>query len=328
VADVSVVVPTRDRSALLRRTLGSVLRQDDVSFEVIVVDDGSGDDTPTIVETLGDQRVRYVRFDTPHGVSVARNRGAAEATARWLAFVDDDDLWAPTKLSSQLAAARATDRAWAYTGSVNMTVDDVVVGGAPPLEPDAVAERLPSANVVPGGCSGVLLDREALEGEEPFDAGYRHFADWDLWIRLARRGLPAAVTRPDVGYRIHATNASHDTEGMVAELDVIERRYGGPVDRLGFLRHVARVSRRGGRRRQALAYYLRAAKTLESRYLLGAFPRDVGEVVVAALREQLGQPPRPAANDGSANAAWLIEAQAWIDALAARPAAGGDDSRP
>ena len=79
---VSVVIPTHNRRALLRHTLGAVMRQSDVSFEVIVVDDGSTDDTQSLVRELADKRVRLIRHDRPTGVSMARNHGASEAAAR------------------------------------------------------------------------------------------------------------------------------------------------------------------------------------------------------------------------------------------------------
>src|SRR4029453_7953121 len=100
--DVSVVVPTRNRSALLARTLQSVLRQQDVEFEVIVVDEASTDETPAVLSALGNQRVRVIRHDSPRGLSAARNNGAAGASGEWLAFIDDDDLWAPDRLARQL----------------------------------------------------------------------------------------------------------------------------------------------------------------------------------------------------------------------------------
>ena len=77
VPEVSVVIPTRDRSRLLALTLRSVLWQREVDLEVIVVDDGSSDGTAAMVAGLGDARVRLVRHDTPHGVAAARNRGMA-----------------------------------------------------------------------------------------------------------------------------------------------------------------------------------------------------------------------------------------------------------
>ncbi len=103
--DVSVVIPTRNRSTLLAMALRSVFHQQDVELEVIVVDEASTDDTSTMLATIGDARVRVIRNDAPHGVSAARNSGAAEARGEWLAFLDDDDLWAPTKLARQIHAA-------------------------------------------------------------------------------------------------------------------------------------------------------------------------------------------------------------------------------
>src|SRR3954469_4879731 len=114
---VSVVVPTRNRSRLLAATLRSVLRQRAVDLEVIVVDEGSTDDTGAVIAGLRDPRIRIVRHDVPRGVSRARNRGAEEARGDWVAFVDDDDLWAPDKLARQVQAALAAGRDWVYTGS-------------------------------------------------------------------------------------------------------------------------------------------------------------------------------------------------------------------
>ena len=104
-----MVVPTHNRSRLLTTTLRSVLWQHDVDLEVIVVDDGSTDDTAQVVAGLGDPRIRRVHHPTPQGVSAARNRGIAEATSDWVAFVDDDDLWAPDKLTRQLGSEAAVD---------------------------------------------------------------------------------------------------------------------------------------------------------------------------------------------------------------------------
>ena len=97
--EVSVVVPTHNRSGLLAQTLHSVLWQRGVDLEVLVVDDGSADDTAEMVAGLADPRIRLLRHDHPQGVSAARNRGVAAASGRWLAFCDDDDLWAPDKLA-------------------------------------------------------------------------------------------------------------------------------------------------------------------------------------------------------------------------------------
>src|SRR5262245_25673454 len=115
---VSVIVPTRNRRELLPTTLRSALGQRGVDLELLIVDDASDDDTAAAAQALGDGRIRVIRLDKPSGVSAARNRGAAAAQGEWLAFLDDDDLWAPDKLARQLDAARESGRDWGYTGGV------------------------------------------------------------------------------------------------------------------------------------------------------------------------------------------------------------------
>jgi glycosyltransferase involved in cell wall biosynthesis len=323
---VSVVVPTHDRRRLLVQTLGSILRQQGVDLEVIVVDDGSTDGTAAAVAGLGDARVRLLRHDRPRGVSAARNTGIAAARGEWLGFCDDDDLWAPDKLARQLQAARDTGRHWVYTGEVHVDVDGLVVGGAPPMPPAALVERLGQANVVPGGCSGVVLRRDALAREELFDGHrYRLFEDWDLWIRLARRGPPAWVSAPLVGYRIHPGNASHDTARMVAELDIIERRHGVQVDRVGFYRYTALLCRRTGRHGAAIAYYLRAGLR-DPRYLWSGFVGDLTGMATGAVwalrqavldRSGSRRPHRGAmSHQPDHDRQWRDAGQAWLRELA------------
>jgi glycosyltransferase involved in cell wall biosynthesis len=318
--EVSVVVPTHDREVLLRQTLRSILGQRGVDFEVIVVDDGSSDGTTAAVAGLDDPRVRLVRHARPLGVAAARNRGVAEATGPWLAFCDDDDLWAPDKLARQLQAAAQTGASWVYTGEAHIDAGRRVVGGSPPPPPWQLVEQLARCNVVPGGCSGVVLRRAALGNREAFDGRrYRHFADWDLWIRLARDGPPAGVLSPLIGYRIHPGNASLDTAGMVAELEVIADRHGIQVDATSFYRYVALISRRARRRHAALGYYTRAALR-DRRYLLTGFAPDLLEMAGGAVRgarRALGrpnQPRRPGLGSGR-DRAWREEAQAWLGRL-------------
>jgi len=100
---VSVVVPSHNRARLLRRTLRSILAQHLTDLEVVLVDDGSTDETPQITNGA-DPRIVVIRNQEPGGVSAARNRGIAAARGEWIAFCDDDDLWSPDKLSRQLMA--------------------------------------------------------------------------------------------------------------------------------------------------------------------------------------------------------------------------------
>lgn len=111
---VSVVIPTRDRAALLREAVASALRQSLPPAEVIVVDDGSTEDIPGALREFGDA-VRCLRQEGA-GQSAARNRGAAAAAGEWIAMLDSDDLWEPEKLERQLTLHRmAPELAWSVT---------------------------------------------------------------------------------------------------------------------------------------------------------------------------------------------------------------------
>lgn len=313
---VSVIIPTRNRRRLLALALASVLEQRGVRLEVVVVDEASTDGTRTMVASLADARVRLVRHDVPLGKSAARNRGITEATGDWVAFLDDDDVWAPDKLLLQVQALQTSGRSWVYTGAVNITDDHRILGGAPPRPPEDVAEALHRVNSVPGGCSSVVVSRQLLATEK-FDRRYRLCEDWDLWIRLARGGPPACVFKPLVGYRVHAGNSSVDTATFLAELDIIEKRYGGPVDRVVFLRHLARVSLRMNRQWPALGFYVRAAAHDRSRYLIRGFGSDLVDVVrsgVDRVRGRLGLPRHGQNKPGAdPNAVWKEEARVWLD---------------
>jgi glycosyltransferase involved in cell wall biosynthesis len=316
--EISVVIPTRNRRRLLALALASVLEQRDVRLEVIVIDEASSDGTSAMISSIDDPRVHLVRHDTPRGKSAARNRGIAEARAEWIAFLDDDDIWSPDKLLLQLASLRETGRMWGYTGAVNITHDHRILGGAPPRAPEEVAEALPRVNSIPGGCSGVVVSRKSLP-PEGFDERYRLCEDWDLWIRLARTGPPACVPKPLVGYRIHGGNSSMDTARFLVELEIIEDRYGGPVDRVVFYRHLARVSLRMNRQWPAFRHYLRAAIHDPGAYLLHGFLSDaIGVLQATADRvgRRLGRPMPLAAvqrQGGDPHEAWKEEARVWLE---------------
>lgn len=319
-ATVSVVIPTRNRSQLLGLALASVLEQRDVHLEVIVIDEGSTDNTGVMVRSLTDPRVRLIRHDVARGKSAARNRGIAEAAGEWIAFLDDDDLWAPDKLSRQLQAVNANDRRWAYTGAVNITTDHRIIGGAPPQPPDDVARALPRVNLVPGGCSSVLVSKRALP-PEGFDPRYRLCEDWDLWIRLARATPPACVAEPLVAYRVHAGNSSADIAALVAEFELIDKKYDGPVDRVALYRYLARICLRANRQWRAVGYYLRAARAGRGSYASREFVADLMEVLEAGIgRIRRTSRPAPTLPSRHPHGEWLAEATTWLEPFVLRHA--------
>jgi glycosyltransferase involved in cell wall biosynthesis len=301
--EISVVIPTHNRRHLLALTLRTVLAQQGVDLEVIVVDDGSADHTSESITTLGDPRLRVIRHNAPLGVTTSRNHGWQTALAEWIAFVDDDDVWAPTKLADQLRVARDAGSSWAYAGAVNVSLDLRVVGGKPPPTPQQMIAGLPRWNLVPGGCSNIIVTRATLVGLGGFDPGLINLADWELWIRLARLAVPAYVAKPLVGYRLHAGNSSLNLQLILHEADVIAERYGGPINRGAIHHYLGWLALRTGRRAEAVRHFARAATQGEVAPVIGTL-RALAEGAVRARRGKR-MPTSP----------WRAQAETWVAAL-------------
>jgi glycosyltransferase involved in cell wall biosynthesis len=268
------------------------------------------------------------------GVSSARNTGLARATTDWVAFCDDDDLWSPDKLWRQLAAARADGGDWAYAGCVYVNAALMVQNGAPPLPPDAMQVALTRYNAMPAGASNVIARTDVLRALNGFDTTLTHLPDWDLWVRLAKHGLPSCVSDPLVGYRLHGRNASFRTTEMLAELDGFERRHGLTTDRSRFHRHLAHLCLRSGRRAEALRHFVRAFLRVQDGYsridvktdgrLLGEHAADIIRRRVFRGRPWTSAPARlQGARRRDPNASWKAHAQAWVDELAVAAKAEG-----
>lgn len=221
-ASVSVVIPTHNRRHLLAQTLHTVLAQD-ADLEVIVVDEASSDGTAEWLTGLQDPRVETIRHDQPRGLATARNVGLSASQGEWVAFVDDDDLWFPDKLTAQLDAARRAGLRWAYGGALDITSEPRLLRVTVPTA--AESARLPWFNAVPGGGSNVVAERKLLEDAGGFDARLQSAEDWDMWIRLWQLEAPAVVSMPVVAYRIHPGNMSRKVDDMLAALQVLDRRY-------------------------------------------------------------------------------------------------------
>jgi glycosyltransferase involved in cell wall biosynthesis len=300
---ISVIVPTRNRSAMLALTLRSVLRQEGVTFEIIVVDEGSNDDTADMLSAMSSQ-VRVVRHDAPRGLAAARNHGAEVARGEWLAFLDDDDLWAPDKLKQQLDAAERSGSNWVYAGTVNFD-RCCIVYSAPPVDPEQACVELPHVNVIPGGGSNVAVRRDAWEAAGPFNTSLRAGEDWEMWIRLASRHRPAWVCQPLIAKRIHPSNMSLDTDGFIAGTHQIEAMHHTHADWGRIYRWLAERHLRSGRRGRALAYLTRAASAGDVR---GAW----GDLLGIAARRLHAAGPSDESLTPSQNDLWRNSAVAWL----------------
>jgi glycosyltransferase involved in cell wall biosynthesis len=241
--EVTVVIPTHNRWHLLSSSsLPSALAQEDVTFEIVVVDDGSSDATPSELARLEHPRVRTLRHDHPRGVAAARNTGISAARGEWVAFLDDDDLWSPHKLRIQLDVARAENAAFVYAAAAVLDEDTDVLEIAPAPDAGELASDLRSRYVIPGGPSNVVARTELLRHLGGFDEALSYLADWDMWIRLAASGNPAACGDCLVGYVRHPGRMLPSRSQALGELDYMVAKHGKAGVQIDPARFVAWVA--------------------------------------------------------------------------------------
>jgi glycosyltransferase involved in cell wall biosynthesis len=231
---VSVIIPTYNRGALLVEAVESALAQRRPPDEILVVDDGSRDDTAARMAAYG-ERVRYVR-QANAGPSAARNHGFRLARGEYLALLDSDDLWTPDRLERQLEVLQRHPETDVVFGREVLFSDGqpdldwnlhdpevrrVLAQTTGPLSP--VLPLLIRENVVP--TSTALFRRALLDRAGGIDESLRQAEDWDLWLRFALAGARFAhVPAPLCRRRMHDSNLIHDKEArMQATLAVLER---------------------------------------------------------------------------------------------------------
>lgn len=305
---VSVIVPTRNRVTLLITTLCSVLWQRDVDLEVIVVDEASTDRTSEMVASLSDPRVVIVHHSVARGLSAARNRGASLAHGDWIAYVDDDDVWAPEKLTCQILAAEEMGRDWVYAGTVNIGLGQEILSASAAPSPDDVVAALPHYNPIPGGGSNVILRRCLLEEVGGFDERFTACEDWEMWARLVRTALPASVAQPLVGYRLHSGNMSLDAEKIRRNAQLIERLHNTTADWGRLHRWFAESYLRMGSHTEALGHFAKAAARGQA---LG-----VASDLAAIIRRRFLRPSdRIESARLVSDRPWMGGAAAWLCAL-------------
>lgn len=287
---VSVVIPAFNAAATISATLASVLAQTLSRIEVIVVDDGSQDDTLDIcgAHSRSDPRLRVIS-QANQGVAAARNAGVAQARGEFVAPLDADDLWAPGKLQAQLDAfARAdSNTALVYTLSVRVDEGDRLIESPPGVCPEGyVLPQLCTHNFILNG-SAAMIRRSALVAVGGFEPGVGGCEDYALYLRLAERWPFGVVRAPLTAYRQSPGSYSNQQVKMLrSHVEVIRRIAAGRPelkDLLGVgLRGLARDQ---VRRNVAEGEYLRLVRTLSS--LLPVRPLLVARIAASLCKSAL-----------------------------------------
>ena len=226
---VSVVIPTWNRAHYLETALASALAQTLREREILVVDDGSTDDTPRVLDSHAGA-IRVVRQEHL-GVAAARNRGIAEARGEWVAFLDSDDAWEPEALERMIAAARAHPEAGLVTLRAQaMSADGTLLGrtyGKHSSGPWFTTESLLTGDG--GGVLTPMVERSLYLELGGFDESLRSAEDVDMWLRLSLRTRMYTSGEPLLRVRAHPDNLSRDrslnARMMLVVLEKLEREH-------------------------------------------------------------------------------------------------------
>ena len=214
---VSVVIPTHNRAELLKRAINSVLRQTFEDFELIVVDDASSDNTPEVVESINDSRIRYVRLKKNSGGPVARNTGIKKARGEFIALLDDDDEWLPNRLELQIEKFEGLEKdvGVVYGGFYYVSQDTgEILGKRIPRYRGNVYAHFLKENFV--GSPTLLIRRECFKKAGLFDPKLKSSQDWDMWLRIAKYYkfdyVPAVVAK----YYVHGHQITFNMEKYIS----------------------------------------------------------------------------------------------------------------
>lgn len=210
---LSIIIPTFNRSSLLKRALESVCKQTFLNYEVIVIDDGSSDDTAEMVRTEF-PAVRYY-YQTNRGVSSARNKGLESAIGSWIAFLDSDDEWLPQKLEKQFALLELnptekvchTEEIWVRNGvRVNQMKKHRKTGGW--IFPQCLLLCAMSP-------SSIIIHRSIFDDVGGFDTDLPACEDYDLWLRITAKYSVLYIEEPQIiKYGGHEDQLSQKHWGM------------------------------------------------------------------------------------------------------------------
>jgi glycosyltransferase involved in cell wall biosynthesis len=206
---VSVLVSAHDAAAYVRLAVESVLRQTLADLELVVVDDGSSDATPEILESIDDSRLTVLRNDERLGLATSLNRALDTASGRYVARLDADDVALPDRLERQVAFMQASPQL-AILGTAVLEIDSAGQAGALHQMPVGLnAVRWAALFSSPFFHPTVLVDRELLERESlRYDPAFLESEDYDLWTRLLRVAEGDNLPEPLLLYRVHERQAS------------------------------------------------------------------------------------------------------------------------
>ncbi|MEP9411068.1 MAG: glycosyltransferase [Candidatus Brocadia sp.] len=231
---VSVILPTYNCAHFLQDSLGSVLSQTYDFYEIIVVDDGSTDNTKAVLNPFM-QKIKYIHLEQNRGLPTARNIGIQSAQGTYIAFLDADDLWLPEKLQTDVNCFdQHPEVSMVYSRHINIDEKGFALGGDR-------KKRLPSGNIFIRLfseqnfviSSSVVVRKDVFETVGLFDEKLINCQDWDMWLRIAFYFQVAGINKPLVKYRHNPRSLSKNRDNVLKyQKLVIDKTYNTFKDKM------------------------------------------------------------------------------------------------
>lgn len=295
---VSVIIPTHNRAELVSKAVESALGQTYKNIEIIVVSDGSTDNTDDVLEeiTKKNENVKYISYHPNKGGNVARNTGIKNAMGKYVAFLDDDDVWLPKKLEKQVLVAESDEKIGIVcSGSVTIDEDTGKTSEAIPEVEYESAKRILFNNDI-GTTSTVLVRKSILDECNGFDEELVARQDYDLWIRMCQISNVAVVEECLVEYHVSNSNnqISKSTNKYIQATDMLIKKYDYLLSKLSDEERkqiisemyfvIARKAVKNNQRKLAREYIVKAQKIqltfMSIAYWFGTFfPADFANIV-------------------------------------------------
>lgn len=270
---VSVIIPTYNRGYLIREAIDSVLKQDFKDFEIIVVDDGSTDNTKEVLSNY--ENIRYI-YQQNKGRSEAKNTGIRAARGAYIAFLDDDDIWLSNKLEKQIAFLDShSETGLVHTFSEVIDEDGNILGKETERRLNFYKQAIKIGYTYEGMSrlcimflSTVTLRKECFSLAGFFDGNIPAFEDWDFYLRFALKYKISLIPEILVKYRLHKKNTSSN--------EFIRGRIQAA------LKHLAMLDSLGCRRRVAVSsnFYMQLAET----YYIASQYQNFRQYIFKAIR--------------------------------------------
>ncbi|MFW4406571.1 glycosyltransferase family 2 protein [Lactiplantibacillus paraplantarum] len=203
--EVSVILPVFNSQDFIQETIESVLDQSLKTFELIIINDASTDDTESIIQSYDDQRIVYEKLNKNSGVATARNVGIKIAHGKFIAFIDSDDCWNKDKLRCQVSFMNENNISFSYSNYSLVNVSGRVIKRINNLPKKSTYQSLLRTNSIP--LLTVIIDRQLIKRYEFLDM---HHEDYATWLQILRKSDECAILHPHITayYRIRENSVS------------------------------------------------------------------------------------------------------------------------